>query len=107
MRTGRGEVEREESVTVKVSPRDRGGHGGCAWWVADLISADGKSPAGDLLVVDRSRPDPRSQRDGANLWRAEHVEMPEAVLGATREVLTLDGPLTKVKTHPGLSLMRC
>jgi molecular chaperone DnaJ len=96
---GRGEVEREESVTVKVPPGIEEGMGlrvpGCG-----LISADGKSPPGDLLVVVRSRPDPRFERDRANLWRAEQVEIPDAVLGATRDVPTLDDTV-KVKIPPG------
>ncbi|HSF29286.1 MAG TPA: DnaJ C-terminal domain-containing protein [Candidatus Tectomicrobia bacterium] len=49
---------------------------------------------GDLLVVVRSRPDPRFERHGADLWRAETVPVVDAVLGGTRPVPTLEGSAT-------------
>jgi molecular chaperone DnaJ len=59
----RGEVELEEAVTVKVPPGIDEGMG-LRVPGRGLASADGKSPPGDLLVVVRSRPDPRFERDG-------------------------------------------
>lgn len=88
---GRGEVEREESLTVNVPVglEDRTalrvpGHG--------LPSEDG-GPPGDLFVVVFSAPDPRFARSGADLWREETLSIPEAVLGGTRTVPTLDGSI--------------
>ena len=46
---------------------------------------------GDLYVVVASAPDPRFQRRGADLWRAETLGVADAVLGATLTVPTLEG----------------
>ena len=46
---------------------------------------------GDLHVVAHAAPDPRYQRRGADLWRAESIKIPDAVLGTRRRVPILDG----------------
>jgi molecular chaperone DnaJ len=56
--------------------------------------------AGDLFVVVRSLLDPRFERAGADLWRTESISIPEAVLGATRRVPTLDAAV-EVRIPPG------
>jgi molecular chaperone DnaJ len=49
---------------------------------------------GDLYVVVRSQPDPRFQRDGADLWRVETISVADAALGTELSVPTLDGTAT-------------
>ncbi len=55
---------------------------------------------GDLFVVVRSAADRRFERDGADLWRTESILIADAVLSASLEVPTLDGPAT-VTVPPG------
>lgn len=52
--------------------------------------------AGDADVVVRTAPDPRFHRSGADLWRTETLSVPDAVVGTSRVVPTIDGwaPLT-------------
>lgn len=97
---GSGSVKQEESLTVTVPVGvDEGtvlrvpGHG-----MPD--DGGGAGAPGDLLVIVRSAPDPRFERDGADLWRAESIGIPDAVLGAERTVPTLDGN-TIVRIPPG------
>ena len=96
---GSGEVAREEQVTVKVPPGvDEGlalrvpGHG-------EPASAAGGAP-GDLLVIIGSAPDPRFERRGADLWRAETIDVADAALGTALTVPTLEGE-AKVKVPAG------
>ena len=87
---GRGEIERTESLNVKIPA-------GVEEGMALRIPAHGMpSPAkngvpGDLYVIVRSSPDPRFERAGADLWRDEPLTITEAVLGTTRRVPTLEG----------------
>lgn len=87
---GRGEIERTESIMVKVPP-------GIAEGMALRIPGHGMpSPArngvpGDLYVIVRSAPDSRFERDGADLRREEPITVTEAVLGTARRVPTLEG----------------
>lgn len=90
---GTGSVERPETITVKVPV---GVEEGMALRVAghgEPCPEPGGSP-GDLFVVIRTRPDSRFERRGADLWRSEAVEVPDAVLGTKLEVPTLDEPVT-------------
>ena len=96
---GDREVEREETLTVDIPVGvEEGmalripGHG--------LPSSDPGGTAGDLFVVVRTAPDPRFERDGANLWHREEVSVAGAVLGGSRDVPTLNGRL-KVNVPPG------
>lgn len=96
---GSGEVAREEQVTVKVPPGvDEGlalrvpGHG-------EPAAAAGGAP-GDLLVIIGSEPDPRFERRGADLWRAETLDVADAALGTALTVPTLEGE-AKVKVPAG------
>jgi molecular chaperone DnaJ len=87
---GVGQTQTEESLTVNVPVGVEEamalrvpGHG---------LPAEEKGGApGDLFVIVRSAPDPRFERAGADLWREEILAIPEAVLGARRNVPTLDG----------------
>jgi molecular chaperone DnaJ len=87
---GRGEVEREEVLTVKIPAGvEEGmvlrisGHG--------LPSPEAGGAPGDLYVVVRSAPDPRFERRGTDLWHTETISVPDAVLGTQLEVPTLEG----------------
>ncbi len=60
----------------------------------------GSAPAGDLYVVVRVSADRRFGRRGRNLTVSVPVTFPEAALGTTVTVPTLDGPVT-VRVPPG------
>jgi len=96
---GSGKLEKEESLTVNIPKgAEEGmmlripGHG--------LAAAQQGIPPGDLFVIIRSRRDVRFQRQGADLWREETVELVDAVLGTTLMVPTLDGEV-EVTIPPG------
>ena len=96
---GRGEINKEDKLKVTIPAGvDEGtalripGHG--------LPSHDPSGPAGDLYVIVRSKRDSRFERHGADLWRLETIEIPDAVLGTTLNVPTLDGQL-EVKVPAG------
>jgi molecular chaperone DnaJ len=101
--SARGEVAREEALTVKIPV---GVEEGMALRIPGRGLPDrepGAAP-GDLFVVVRSATDPRFVRDGADLWRIESIEIADAVLGTSVTVPTLDGDATvKVPagTQPG------
>lgn len=90
---GRGAVEREEALSVKIPP---GIDDGMALRVAGhgMPSDEPGGPAGDLFVVLRTTPDARFERNGTDLWRVEKIDIPDAVLGGTLAVPTLDGSAT-------------
>ena len=58
-------------------------------------------PPGDLFVEVYTRADPRLQRHGADLWRTERLSVPEAVLGTSLRVPTMDGEVD-VTIPPGM-----
>jgi molecular chaperone DnaJ len=55
---------------------------------------------GDLFVVVRTAPDPRFERDGADLWVTNAIPVVDAVLGTTLDVPILDGKAS-VTVPPG------
>jgi molecular chaperone DnaJ len=67
-------------------------------------SPDG-GPPGDLFVVVNIREHKMFQRDGADLYATHEISFPEAALGATIEVPTLDGKKVEMNipagTQPG------
>lgn len=92
---GTGSVEEVQTLTVQVPV---GIEDGTVLRVAGRGMAG--APPGDLLMSIRSAPDPRFQRDGADLWRVESLTLPEAVLGVERDVPTLGAPAV-VRIPPG------
>jgi molecular chaperone DnaJ len=95
---GQGQLEEEETLELKIPPGiEEGmtlrvpGHG------QPSVAAGGE--AGDLYVIVRSRPDPRFERHGRDLWRSEILAIAEAVLGCSRQVPTLDG-MVKMNIPP-------
>jgi molecular chaperone DnaJ len=103
---GSGSVERRESLTVNVPI---GAEDGMALRVPGhgLPSEEPGGAPGDLFVLVRSEPDPRFERDGADLWRRERISVPEAVLGTKRTVPSLEDTVEvsiPSATQPGLVL---
>ena len=98
---GRGEVEKTETLTVTIPV---GVEDGMALRVAGrgMASPEVGGVSGDLFVVVHSRPDPRFQRDGADLWRHETLPLTDAVLGTKLEVPTLQGGTVEVNVPPGI-----
>ncbi len=96
---GHGEVARDETLTVKIPV---GVEEGMALRIRGrgLPGRERGAVPGDLFVVVRSADDPRFVREGADLWRAETVEIADAVLGASLSVPTLTGDAA-VKMPPG------
>jgi molecular chaperone DnaJ len=87
---GRGEIEHEESLNVTVP---QGVEEGTALRIPGygMPSRDPKGAPGDLFVFIHSQPDPNFERDGADLWHAATITVPEAVLGTELIVPTLTG----------------
>jgi molecular chaperone DnaJ len=96
---GSGQVEKQESLTVKIP---RGVAEAMVLRIASkgMPSPDSGGAAGDLLVVVRSKRDPRFERSAADLIRRETVALTDAVLGATCDVPTLEGSV-RVTIPPG------
>jgi len=97
--TGSGQTQREESLAVKIPP---GAEEGLVLRVAGKggpSESPGVAP-GDLLVVVRGVPDDRFERDGADLWRTQELNVADAVLGTEISVPTLEGPVS-AKVPPG------
>jgi molecular chaperone DnaJ len=95
---GSGRTAREESLEVAIPAGAEDGL---------ILRVPGKGYAGepgarpgDLHVVVRSAPDARFERDGADLWRAESIDVADAVLGVELRVPTLEGVVT-VSVPPG------
>ncbi|MDD2962603.1 MAG: molecular chaperone DnaJ [Bacteroidales bacterium] len=72
------------------------------------LSMSGKGNAGarggvpgDLIILIEEQPHPTLQRDGTNLLYEHYISFPEAAVGTTIEVPTLDGK-ARVKLEPGV-----
>jgi len=96
---GTGKTEHEEilSVTIPVGVEE-----GMALRIPGRGMPGGEpgGQPGDLFVVVRSAPDPRFERDGADLWRSDAISVADAVLGTELRVPTLDHP-AEVTVPPG------
>jgi molecular chaperone DnaJ len=97
---GRGEVEKIESLSVSIPV---GVEDGTALRVAGrgMASPEPGGVPGDLYVVVHARPDPRFQRDGADLWRQEILPVINADLESRLEVSTLEGGKAQVDIPAG------
>lgn len=96
---GSGEVEHDETLTVSVPA---GVEEGMALRIPGrgMPSREAGGVPGDLFVVVCTLPDPRFERNGADLWRSEAIAIADAVLGTELRVPTLDAPTT-VTIPPG------
>lgn len=87
--SGEGRMRSEAHYTVKIPAGiDHGG--------AIRLTGKGEHPghggaAGDLYIRVHVRPDPKFVRQGNDIFTEEHVSFPQAALGATIEIDTLDG----------------
>jgi molecular chaperone DnaJ len=96
---GSGHTDQDETLKVKIPQ-------GVEEGMVLRISQHGQpSPTpggkpGDLFVVVHSKADSRFERQGADLWRTEELELEDAVLGASLKVPTLDGKVA-VTIPPG------
>lgn len=95
---GDGVVRGEELVTIKIPA---GVHEGIQ------LSVSGKGNAGprgglpgDLIVVIEEAQHDHFMREGNNLFYEHHVSIPDAALGTSVEIPTLDGK-ARVKIEPG------
>lgn len=95
---GSGSTVQRRTITVRIPPGVRDGA---------RIRIPGKgtpgrrgAPAGDLYVVVHVRPHPLFGRSGDDLTITVPVTFPEAALGATLRVPTLDAPVS-VRIPPG------
>jgi molecular chaperone DnaJ len=96
---GTGQVSRDEVLTVRIPV---GVEEGMALRVPGhgMPAEQPGLPPGDLFVVLRTAGDPRFARHGRDLYRAEEVDLVDAVLGTDIDVPTLDGQLS-VKVPAG------
>lgn len=96
---GQGQVAQEEALTVKIPV---GVEEGLALRLPGkgMPSPEPGGVAGDLFAVVRTEPDARFERVGTDLLRLETVSVPDAVLGTTLNVPTLEGSAS-VSVPPG------
>ena len=90
---GRGRVKANEQLSIDIPVGMEEG------MVVRLAGRGHPSPAqngipGDMYVVLRTRPDPRFERKGIDLWREEVLDVPDAVLGTQLQVPTLEKPVS-------------
>ncbi|MBI3509042.1 MAG: molecular chaperone DnaJ [Bacteroidetes bacterium] len=95
---GDGVVRGEEQISVKIPP---GVHDGIQ------LSVSGKGNAGprggvpgDLIVLIEEIPHEHFTRDGNNIFYEHHISIPDAALGTSIEIPTLDGK-ARVKVDAG------
>ncbi|MGH7419449.1 MAG: DnaJ C-terminal domain-containing protein, partial [Candidatus Rokuibacteriota bacterium] len=103
---GQGQIAVERKLQIKIPP-------GVDTDSQLRISGEGEpgaagGPPGDLYVVVRVKPHAFFKRDGSNLFCEIPVSVPQAALGASIEVPTLDGGRAKLHvpegTQPGTVL---
>lgn len=100
---GVGKVESMEALKVKIPA---GIDEGMALRIPGrgLPSSEAGGSPGDLFVIMHTATDSRFERRGADLWRAETLELADAVLGTDLDIPTLDGHATvkiPAGTQPG------
>ncbi len=96
--SGTGYVEGKELIKVNIPP---GLHTGSKVRVAGK-GEPGRNggPPGDLYIVLEIEPHPFLRREDDDLYMDLPITVSEALMGATIETLTIDGPI-KVKVPPG------
>jgi molecular chaperone DnaJ len=96
---GEGQIQNERTLQIKVPPGVDNG--------SQLrISGEGEAgpvggPPGDLYVVLRVKDHSLFKRDGAHLFCEVPVSVPQAALGASVEIPTLEGEKTKLTVPEG------
>ena len=88
---GRGRVERQRSVSVKIPPGvDDGSRIRLAGHGEGGVRG---GPPGDLYVYLGVARDPRFRREGLDLYTDVPISFPQAALGGTLTIETFDGPI--------------
>lgn len=95
---GNGIVKGEEIISVRIPP-------GVADGMQLSMSGKGNAAArggipGDLLILIEEQEHELFDRDGNNLIHEHFISLPDAALGATVEIPTLDGK-ARIKIEPG------
>ncbi len=97
---GRGTVSKSENIKVRIPPGVDDG---------SKLVVEGKGnvglnggPAGDLYIVVKLKPHKIFSRKGNNLYVDVNITYPEAVLGTTLEVPTIEGKKVTVNIPPGV-----
>jgi molecular chaperone DnaJ len=102
---GEGRVVEEQTVPVEIPI---GAEDGMVLRIPDQgMPGEHGEPPGDLLVVLRTAEDPRFERRGADLLHRRRIEVPDAVLGATITIPSLNGSVELAippATQPGAIL---
>ena len=88
---GSGQKSTRDENAQRAHPRRRRGRRGRCASPATACPPTSRAPPGDLFVVIRAAADPRFERRGADLYRAETIDVVDAVLGASIDVPLLDG----------------
>lgn len=95
----KGMKTEEQTVSIKIPP---GVVEGMQLKVAGKGNeAPGKGIAGDLLVAVVEKSHEKLQREGDNLHYDLYVSLPEAVLGASKEITTVSGKV-RIKVEAGV-----
>lgn len=99
---GTGALRREEKIKVKIPA---GVEEGICLRVRGrgMPAPEAGGIPGDLFVVVHTKPDPRFERHGPNLWRSETITVADAALGTSLLVPTLDGHAS-LEVPPGTQL---
>ena len=97
--SGHGVSKKSEEITVKVPPGIRDGE---AISLPGMGEAVAGGTAGDLYVKFSVGKHPVFRREGLNLIMDLDVKMSEALLGAEKDIMTLDG-LIKLKVPAGIN----
>ena len=84
-----GQTQHEEAAECHHPGRRGGGHVGAAHPGRGMPNRESGGRPGDLFIVVHSEPDPRFERNGADLWRSESIAVADAVLGTKLMVPTL------------------
>jgi len=95
---GSGVVKGSEVITINIPP-------GVAEGMQLSVSGKGNAGArngiaGDLLVLIEEEPHEELERDGINLIHQKFISFPEAALGTSVDIPTVDGK-ARVKIEPG------
>ncbi len=95
---GNGIVKGEEVISINIPP-------GVTEGIQMTMREKGNAAArgglpGDLIVVVEEIPHPQLERDGINLLYEHYISFPDAALGTTVEVPTIEGK-ARIKVEPG------
>ncbi len=95
---GHGTQQGEEVITINIPP-------GVAEGMQMTVSGKGNSAErggipGDLIVLIEEEQDPHLKRDGHHLLYELYISIPDAALGTSVEVPTIEGK-AKIKIEPG------